>query len=108
MDTSIAKDDTSCYGAIFFVKATSELKAIERARLFLLSDRKLDDTGFEIGWTSLKLYYKPESFEPEIEVIGEPLDEIMFLDQKRQSWLNYVADSKANHNNCDRTFVNKL
>jgi len=98
MDASIAKDDISSYGATFFVKATSESEAIERARSFLLSSREMDDTGFEIGWTTLKLYYKPESYEPEIEVIGEPLDESMLLNQKRQSWHNYVSSSN-NYNN---------
>jgi len=107
MDASVAQDDVSNYGATFFVKARNETGAIERARMFLLTSRDIDDTGFEIGWTTVKLYYKPESYEPEIEVIGEPLDETTFIEQKRQSWINYVADSQANHYCSDQTSASR-
>lgn len=105
MDASVAQDDVSNYGATFFVKAKNETDAVERARMFLLTNRDIDDTGFEIGWTAVKLYYKPESYEPEVEVIGEPLDERTFMEQKRQFWINYVADSAVNHHGCDQTLA---
>ena len=63
-----------------------------RAKMFLISRRALDDTSIEIGWTTFELYYKPDTFNPEIEIMGDPLDEEAYLKQKREDWLGWVRD----------------
>lgn len=60
--------------------------------MFLISRRAIDDTGIEIGWTTFELHYKPDTFEPEIVIMGDPLDEEAYLNQKREDWLGWVRD----------------
>ena len=92
MDVNVDREKSMGFGAIFRVKARSREQARQRALIFLRSERELDDTGFEIGWTSYRLYNPREDDQPEVEIIGKPYDEATFLEQRRIAWIDWAKE----------------
>jgi len=107
MDVSAVQGETSSYGALFWVKARSRVEAVKRAETFLLSRCLTDDAGFEIGWTAMSPYYKPEHIGPEIEIVEGPLDETAYLANRHQMWQGYLHDMSIGNNDAAARIVHR-